>query len=341
MTDQAKVGLTVVISAAILLTAVFYMTGMGVGIKNVGYNTYLNFAGGLEPGAPVRFGGLRVGRVSGVRVSPEDVSRIEIELKVKGDISLPTDSVAGLSQLGLLGENYIEIQPGSAPSTLQPGSTIPSIETQDMAALMRRMNALVEQVQPLVADLHTNFNQVSAQVDLLLNNLHDITGEQNRVYLASVLRQVDEMLVRESPKIDVISTNLKNASGKVDPLMADLRATMTKVDGLITELHAVVAETRPDLRASLTELSQTLEETRSLMTQLNTLLITNSDNLDETLENIRVTSQNLRELSDTVKQRPFSLVRVVPKPDRQVPGAGKKSVARKPGRTQVTQGSKD
>ena len=341
MTDQAKVGLMVVVSAAILLTAVFYMTGLGLGTKYVGYKTYLNFAGGLEPGTPVRFGGLKVGRVTSVGVSSEDVSRIEIGLALKADVPLPTDSVAGLSQLGLLGENYVEIQPGKAPETLQPGSTIPSVETQDLAALMRRMNVLAEEARPLVADLHKNLNQISEQVDVLLVNLHDITGEQNRAYLASVLRQTDEMIERQSPKMDKIATNLENASGKIGPFMADLRATTAKVDTLIAAVQSVVAENRPDLRASLSQLSQMLKETRELMTQLNVVITTNSDNLDETMENIRVTSQNLRQLSDTLKQRPFSLVRVVPKPERQVPGAGQKSSASNPRRPRATPGSQD
>ena len=338
MTDQAKVGLMVVVAVAILLTAVFYMTGLGLGTRYVGYKTYLNFAGGLEPGAPVRFGGLKVGHVTSVGVSSQDVSRIEIGLDLKADVPLPTDSVAGLFQLGLLSENYIEIQPGKAPSTLQPGSTIPSVETQDLATLIRKMNVLADQAQPLVADLHKSLNQISEQVDVLLINLQDITGDENRAYLASVLRQTDEMIERQSPKIDKIATNLENASGKIDPLMADLRATTAKVDKLIAEVQAVVAENRPDLRASLAQLSQTLKETRELMTQLNIVITTNSDNLDETMENIRVTSQNLRQLSDTLKQRPFSLVRVVPKPERRVPGAGKKSVASSPGKALVSGG---
>ena len=142
MTEQARVGLIVLVSAAILITAVLYMTSLGVGRSFDHYKTYLGFAGGLEPGAPVRYGGLKAGTVKALRVAPNDPSRIEIELSVNRDIGVRTDSVASLSQLGMLGENYIEIQPGKAASRLPAGSTIPSVESADIAALMRRMNAL-------------------------------------------------------------------------------------------------------------------------------------------------------------------------------------------------------
>lgn len=331
MNEQAKVGLIVLISGAILTTGIFYMTNLGLGAKYASYKTYLKFAGGLEPGAPVRFAGLKVGRVKAVRVSPQDASRIEIELEVKADTPLRTDSSAALSQLGMLGENYVEIQPGTAPTKLSPGSTIPSVETQDLAALMRRMNVLAEQAQPLVADLHKNLNRISAQADVLLANLSLVTGETNRAHLANIMRQADQMLDKQSPKIDAIATNLQNASGKLDPLMADLRTTSAKLDKLIAELNGVVVENRPELKASIAELSKTLVAARELVGQLNTTINSNSENLDATMENIRTTSQNLKQLSDTLKQRPFSLVRVVPKPDRQVPGAGKGTAANSSG----------
>jgi ABC-type transporter Mla subunit MlaD len=48
----------------------------------------------------------------------------------------------------------------------------------------------------------------------------------------------------------------------------------------------------------------------------------NRANLDETLENIRASSQNLKQFTDTIKQRPFSLIRIKAQKDR-VPPLGK------------------
>ncbi len=319
MTEQARVGLLVLISAAILVFTVFYMTSVGLRGQYVEYKTYLKFVGGLDAGAPVRYGGLQVGRIRRLGVSPSDPTRIEISLAVKRDTPVRADSRATLSQLGFIGENYLEIQPGSSPTPLPPGSVIPSEETQDMAALMRKANALMEQARPLVADLHKNLNQVSAQVETLLANLQQVTGPANRAHLNGILRETDQMIARTSPKIDNITTNLQNASGKIDPLMADLRATEAKVDKLIAELNSVMAENRKDLRTSIEQLAKTLETTRELVTQLNAAVNDNSANVDAILLSIRASSENLRQFTDTLKQRPFSLLRVVPTPDRRVP----------------------
>ena len=57
-----------------------------------------------------------------------------------------------------------------------------------------------------------------------------------------------------------------------------------------------------------------------LIADLNTVVsLDNRHNIDETLENFRAASENLRELTASVKQRPWSLIRGKPAPDRPVP----------------------
>jgi phospholipid/cholesterol/gamma-HCH transport system substrate-binding protein len=323
MTEQVKVGLVVLVAVGILLATVFYMLNLGVGGQYVEYRTYLKFAGGLEPGAPVRFGGLKVGRVKALRVAPQDPSLIEISLSVRRGVPVRSDSLAAVSQLGLLGENYIEIQPGRSSARITPGGTVPSAETQDLNALLRRMNAVMEQVEPLVIDLRKNLNKVSAGLDTVTANVGDLTGDENRAHLAGVLRQTDEMLAANRPRVDSLTADLQSASAKLEPLFSDLRNTTAKVDKLTADLNGVVAENRKEFQASIAQLSKTLDTTHQLVLQLNSLAATNSGNLDAILENLRATSDSLKEFSETVAQHPFLLLRGGPRADRQVPGATK------------------
>ena len=330
MSEQAKVGLVVLVALGIFVGTVFYMLNLGVGGQYDEYKTCLKFAGGLEPGAPVRFGGLKVGRVQALRVAPQDSSLIEISLSVRRGVPVRSDSLAAVSQLGLLGENYIEIQPGRSPARITPGGTIPSAETQDLNTLLRRMNAVMEQAEPLVIDLRKNLNKVSTDLDTITANVRDLTGDENRAHLAGVLRQTDEMIAANRPRVDSLTADLQSASAKIEPLISDLRNTTAKVDKLTADLNGVVAENRKELQASIAQLSKTLDTTHQLVLQLNSLAATNSGNLDAILENLRATSDNLKEFSETVAQHPFLLLRGGPSADRQVPGAAKTKAA-KPG----------
>jgi hypothetical protein len=55
------------------------------------------------------------------------------------------------------------------------------------------------------------------------------------------------------------------------------------------------------------------------MAVVDSTLVDNRANLDETLEKIRVASQNLEQFTDTIKRRPFSLVRIKAEKDREPP----------------------
>jgi hypothetical protein len=55
------------------------------------------------------------------------------------------------------------------------------------------------------------------------------------------------------------------------------------------------------------------------MEDIQAIVAVNEANIGETLENFRVASQNVEQLTDELRQRPWSLIRTMPKEDRQVP----------------------
>ena len=63
MTTEAKVGAFVLASLAILTAITLYLVNAQFSGGNVSYRTYLKYAGGLEAGAPVLFGGIKAGTV--------------------------------------------------------------------------------------------------------------------------------------------------------------------------------------------------------------------------------------------------------------------------------------
>src|SRR5574337_1109669 len=110
--EQALVGLFVIVAADLLLVTVFAISGAFVH-AGASYRTYFKFAGGLQPGATVRYGGLKMGLVERVRVDPSDPTRIEIAFSVHPGTPVKTDSVAKIASLSALGDNYLELGPGT------------------------------------------------------------------------------------------------------------------------------------------------------------------------------------------------------------------------------------
>ncbi|GMV68113.1 MAG: hypothetical protein AMXMBFR76_05520 [Pseudomonadota bacterium] len=80
--------------------------------------------GSLRVRAPVTLAGVRIGRVTAVDVDPETFqAEVEISIDRRYD-KLPTDSSAAIQTAGILGEQYIALQPGGALDSLKAGDRI-------------------------------------------------------------------------------------------------------------------------------------------------------------------------------------------------------------------------
>ncbi|MGA3165652.1 MAG: MlaD family protein [Terriglobia bacterium] len=322
--EEIKVGAVVVVGAALLLAALVFVGGVNLfRQKKAEYTTHFKFAGGLEPGSYVRFGGLKVGTIQAARIDPQDLTRIRVTLEVKADTPIRINSKARISSLGFLGENYLEVSPGTREAALLPaGSDIPSVEIIQLPDVFSNVNNITVNANELVNDLDDRILVLSDNINQLIKNVNEVVGQENREHFNSLLANADGMLKDGRPHVDKTLSNLETASGKLTPTIDNLNATVGKTNKLAEHLDAVVVENRQELHNTLLRLETSLADAQRLITNLDDTLDGNRGNLDETLENLRVTSQNLKELSDTLKQRPYSLIRIKTEKDR-LPPAGK------------------
>ena len=125
-TEQTLVGLFVLIAAGLLLVAVFAINGVFGGTGRT-FHAHFPFAGGLEPGATVRYsGGPKVGRVESLRIDPQDPTRIDLAFSVEPDVQVKTDSKVKIMSMSPLGDNHLELYAGSAQAPICLLYTSPS-----------------------------------------------------------------------------------------------------------------------------------------------------------------------------------------------------------------------
>jgi phospholipid/cholesterol/gamma-HCH transport system substrate-binding protein len=79
--------------------------------------------GGLKVRAPVRSAGVVVGRVTAVRFDDQDYQAV-VTLSMDRRYQFPRDTSAKILTAGLLGEQYIGLEPGGDTAMIQPGETI-------------------------------------------------------------------------------------------------------------------------------------------------------------------------------------------------------------------------
>jgi phospholipid/cholesterol/gamma-HCH transport system substrate-binding protein len=317
--EQAFVGVFVVIAASVLIATIFAIGG-ALGRSGQTFHTYFKNAGGLEKGSIVRYAGIRKGRVENITVDPKDATRVIMDFSVEPDVPVKTDSLAKVATLSALGENYLEIEPGKPESPFaKSGSVLPSKEFFGITDVADMLNELGPDVQ----DLISNLNDRVIQLKVTIERTNDLLNDQNRARVSSTLGNLDNMLAENRPRIKSALGHIDESSAKLGSTVDQFKQTAKQADDTLKKLDSMLGENRDDLHASIAKMRKTLDEAKVLVEQLNRTLNTNGENIDETLENIRLATENLREFTDTIRARPYSLIRTVQPPEHK-PGGGSK-----------------
>ena len=304
--EQVFVGLFVVIAAALLVATVFSLSGAFAGPARHYYAKFHN-AAGLERGATVRYGGgPKIGRVERVRVDPKDPSFMDMEFSVKEDLPIKTDSHVAILSFSPLGDNHLEIKPGTAAAPRAAnGAELPADQYVGFNELTEQINKVVPQAQELMSNLNMRVKELSVTI----SRVNEVLNDQNRANISGSLADLRGMLNEDRPVLRSTLNNVNGASSKISPLVDDLKKTSNQADETLKKLDAMLGENREDLRASIKKLHESLNNVNRITQRIDQTLDVNAETIDQLLMNLRDVSENLKEFTDIIKTRPSELIR--------------------------------
>jgi phospholipid/cholesterol/gamma-HCH transport system substrate-binding protein len=120
------VGVFVVLGLAALLGLALRVSNLNDFAGTDGYEVTAFFQniGGLKEKAPVSLAGVQIGRVKSIALDQQSF-QAKVTLSIRPDFDeLPEDTSASILTAGLLGEQYIGLEPGGSDVALGPGDTI-------------------------------------------------------------------------------------------------------------------------------------------------------------------------------------------------------------------------
>ena len=301
MTTEAKVGAFVLVSLLILTLTVVYLANAQFRGGKVPYRTYLRYAGGLEAGAPVLFGGIKAGNVKSVRPWPSDPTRIEILIEIKEGTPVNQKSVAKLGSVSVMSEPALMVSTGSNEADrITPGHAIPSQESVALDEIAAKIATVAGNANDLIVQVQGELGGISSDARTLLANLNSVTAD-------------------ERPKIDRIADQLLALSQHADAVIAKVGPVVDHADSAIQNVNGVVGDVREPIRVDLAEVQNTLQQAKDVLADMQGVVRANDYKIDDTVENLRTATDNLGQLTDQLKQRPWSLIRIKQPKDRKVP----------------------
>ena len=175
-TTEVKVGIFVLLGLLLLI----YMTAT-VGKWNIGQDkgylitTKLDSAAGLLKDSPVKVLGVTQGKVEALEI---DEGKARIRMRLPGELTLPEDSLVYLRSESLLGENYIEIKPGSPekPFVTDGGELLQGAPPTDIDQLLSELGGVATGIKKLTQTITQpvdTFNEKEKQgaLESIISNL--------------------------------------------------------------------------------------------------------------------------------------------------------------------------
>lgn len=159
--SELRVGITVLVALITLAVLIFLMTGTtGLFTKKLLIRAYVDNAGGLRVGAPVRLEGVDIGNVTGIRVVRDPLRRVapvEIMMKIttKFADTMSNACQVELTTAGVLGEVFVDLdcrQANGAP--LKTGDELPTRDVPQLQDVVRASQGTIENLNVLVNKLN-------------------------------------------------------------------------------------------------------------------------------------------------------------------------------------------
>lgn len=314
--ERAWVGLFVLAATVLLVSTLLSLGGM-FGRNEPRYRAYFKDAGGLAPGSAVRYaGGPTVGRVVSVRNDPQNPALMQIDFRVNREVPVKTDSRVKIASLSALGDNFLGIVPGTAAAPRAPSGTVLASESY---VSFDDLKSQIADVAPQASALLGTLNARATELQVTIQRVNALLNAGNRANLAATLANARGMLAEDRPALHSALNHLDDSSAKLGPLIDNFQKTVAQANKALTHVDGMVTEDRPDLRQAVAQMRAALTSASALTSQLNDTLNANSDNLAIIIENVRDITANLKAFSETIENRPSSLIRAAARPEH-VPG---------------------
>lgn len=235
-------GLFALLLGVATLLAIYWLGGSSEETHDYIVVTKQNI-GGLNPQAQVRYRGIRVGKVSDIRLDPDDYTNILVTISVNEDVPLTHGTVAKLNYQGVTGLAHILLlETGKNMEPLVPDDAKPPRITM--------IPSLLDELGETGAATLRQAKQLMASGNAMLN-------EENRRHLAATLANLDAASASLKPTLQNLNVTLLQvnkvlsdqnvkqlslAASQVGPLLSDTRSLIGKMQTATDKLDGAIGD---------------------------------------------------------------------------------------------------
>ena len=265
---ETRVGFFVLAGLGVLVAFVLALADIGVGGGDEFYVDY-GYAGTLQVGAPVKISGIKVGRVSDLRILNEDSKpppalssrdkvlgtkpaiRVRLVVSDRSDELFRKNSEFAIATQGVIGESYIEFTPGRGDGFILPGTAVRGVDAPRLDQAARQIAAVIESLDALIgvqerqnlADLGKAMHSLITMINRVLEGREEQLGESfDDVHsLTKDFRQIVNMLHEEVVVQRGIGDMLRDGRAVLNIMRSDIPPILQKLDKTLDSMEQLTA----------------------------------------------------------------------------------------------------
>jgi phospholipid/cholesterol/gamma-HCH transport system substrate-binding protein len=249
---------------------------------------------GLQNDSAVKYRGVEIGKVESIRVAP-DFKLIEVNMKINLTGDLQKHIFAQLRTAGITGIIFIELD------RIQPGTAV-DFRTVDFKTSY-----------PIIPSRHSDMSRFFADTNRIMENLKEIDFRGISDQLKGTTKAIETFLA--GGRMNNIIANLESMSSNLDKSVARINKTIAggKIEAILKDTSSMLADARDLINRAKEEI-----ETMKLAKQAarSGEILETIDNrsksitleLQDTSENLRVTSEYLQKLAESLNNNPSELI---------------------------------
>jgi phospholipid/cholesterol/gamma-HCH transport system substrate-binding protein len=258
---------------------------------------------GLQVDSSIKYRGVDIGKVQRIDVAP-DYRLIEVIMKIDLEGDLQNNSIASLKTAGITGIVFIEldqIHEGELKNT-------------------PHLNFISD--YPVIPSRRSDISRILLDTGVIMQNVKNIDFKGIADQFKDTARSIEDFM--QGKKLNSIMAHLESGSANLDAAIAKVDKTLAngKLDEAMTEMITALAETRRLIAQAKSEidalnLKDKAERTDAILNDIEKKTKTITGDLQDTSEHLRITSENLQKLSDSLNRDPSELIFSKPAPPKK------------------------
>ena len=216
---EVKIAITVLSALIILIWGIHFLSATSIFDRDSVFVSVYPRVDGLKVSSSVSYRGYKVGQVTKIEFIGETFDKVAVSYNVKGDLLLPTNTIAKIASADIMGTKEIQLIPGDAYFYAESGDTLQSDQEE---SLLMQLNEQIAPIKNRAEGLMSSLDSVLIIMQGILSgdeeaNLKTSLASISRTIanLESVTGTLDTVLTTNAPRLTNIVTNLDSITGVI------------------------------------------------------------------------------------------------------------------------------